>query len=107
MAVDKDIIEKMRAFINNPSDETLKQMIPHGFYYCCLSYLVEDFTYNTPYCPKECPGGDTTYDGYYRLCLFGQLKRLWEVDQAKVILYVIRLLAYAESHAGINSQSRG
>jgi hypothetical protein len=104
MALNRDAIEKMRAFLNNPSDETLEQIIPQGLYYCCLSYLVEN--HNAPYCPKECPGGDTIYD-HYCLCLFGQLRRLWAVNQAKAVLYVMRMLAYVESYAGISSQSRG
>jgi hypothetical protein len=109
MAVNKDAMEKMRAFLNNPSDETLAQIIPQGLYYCCLSYLVDDFVANNaPYCPKECPGGDTIYD-HYCLCIFDQLKRLWAVDQAKAVLYVIRLLACAESYAGLSPslQKRG
>jgi hypothetical protein len=101
MTINEDAMEKMRAFINNPSDETLEQIISQH-YYCCLSYLVEDFA-DCPSCPKECPACDTTIYKRYCLCDFSRLQQLWEVDKAKTVLYIMRLLACAESYVGINS----
>jgi hypothetical protein len=107
MTINKEIMEKMQAFVANPSNETLTPI--GGLSYRCLlnCLLVGDMAF----CPEMCPGlilmnvEDHGSNITYRICSFYELKRLWEIDQAKAVLYVIQLLACIESYVGVNSKT--
>jgi hypothetical protein len=97
MPKNRKVIKLIRAFINNPSDETWKQLeiLHKSPYRCILNYLVKGTVIK---CPEECPGRDVIYE-YYCLCYFSQFEWIWyeKGDRAKTVIYMIRFLACAES----------
>jgi hypothetical protein len=101
-------VKKIKNFIANPSDKTLSEIVLLRPQHCCFDYLMR----RTSGCPKGCPGDDLLdihldngdYVSY--LCSLDRLKELWKMDQAKVVLYMIQLLACAESVIETNSESK-
>jgi hypothetical protein len=89
MTINEDAMEKMRAFVNNPCNETFTKIPPLN----CMGCLVEHSR-----CLNECPG---RYGRYTRICYLDQLEWLWHHEgQAQVVLYITQLIAYAESYVG-------
>jgi hypothetical protein len=107
MTIDENVEERMRAFIENPSDETLARVISLSKFYhyrCLLGCLVFGVL---SACPKECPSLIVS-DGGYNCGASGlsYLEELWRIDQAKTVLYVMQLLACAESYVETHKFSK-